>query len=222
MLLLSCGATDGGQDVAGREPAGDGTAETPGGPEHQTSGGAVGETNVAVEQPGDSGGGSTPAHQPDSETPPVASWSPHQLAEFDHCGDTDLVGLAAACADSEGAQTLVANGAKLALASVSLLELTGSGELNRASVEFTPTASQTFGIYLGTPNVPFSLSAHALQVMPRCARYLAPELSERLTGTDCSQLRGVYLVKLQAGVTYTLSFGPIAPQQWVRIYVQSS
>lgn len=226
LLLLGCGATDGGQDLAApgsaaQSSAGYGMTETHVSQGDPSNSGAGGDVSGSGEQPGSVvAGGGTAAHEPAGETPPVASWLPHQLADFAHCGDDELLGLAAACSDSEASQALVASGTELALASPSLLELTGTGEQNRASVQFTPPASQTFGIYLGTPNVPFSISTRELQIVPSCARYLAPELSERLSGADCSQLRGVYLVSLQAGVTYTFSLGPIAPQQWVRIYVQ--
>lgn len=221
LLLLGCGATDGGRDLAAQGSAGDANPETPVGQGNRGNNGAAGETNGGDAPPADVvSDGSTPTHEPDSAATPMLGWVSHQLADFAHCGDAELGHLAAACSDSERSPTIVANGDKLAPASVSLLELTGPEDLNRASVEFTPGTSQTFGIYLGTPNVPFSISIPERQIMPRCARYLPPELSERLTSASCSQLRGVYLVDVQAGVTYAFNFGPIAPQQWVRIYVQ--
>jgi hypothetical protein len=228
LLLLSCGITEGGRDLGASGTAGDAGAEAPGEPENAESDVGASDGNDATSDASGSGerpdevmsDADTPTRAPVGETASAPSWRAHQLADFARCGDAELSQLAAACSDSEQPQTLVTNDAELSPASVSLLELTGPEDMKRGSVEFTPSKDQTFGIYLGTPNVPLSISVPTRQVMPRCARYLAPELSRRLTGAECSQLRGVYLLDLQGGVTYTFGFGPIAPQQWLRIYVQ--
>ncbi len=228
LLLLSWGLTEGGLTPEATGSAGDVGTEAPIKPENEESGVDAGDVNDGASDGSGAGerldevmsDADAPTPGPVGETESAPSWQAHQLADFARCGDAELSQLAAACSDSGQPQTLVANHAALSSASVSLLELTGSEDMNRGSVEFTPSKSQTFGVYLGTPNVPLSISVPTRQVMPRCARYLAPELSQRLTGAGCSQLRGVYLLDLQGGVTYTFAFGPIAPQQWLRIYVQ--
>lgn len=228
LVALSCGGdSEGGEGPSAQQPAGGGIAATAGGGENQSRSGAKASAGVGGAAKAADGGaaeaadGGAAIHEPVSEGQPVADWPPHQLADFDRCGDADLTGLAAACSESAGTHEIVANGGNLVEATASLIELTGASVTTRASVRFTPNVSQAFGIYLGTPNVPFSISTPKLQVMPHCSRYLAPELSQRLSGAACSQLRGSYLVQLTAGQTYTLSFGPITSRQWVRIYVEA-
>ncbi|MDF3068213.1 MAG: hypothetical protein K0R38_3814 [Polyangiaceae bacterium] len=102
-----------------------------------------------------------------------------------------------------------------------VIELVVAPDGNRAEADFTPTQTGTYAIYLGTPNVGFAVADGGRVVSTTCARYLSRGLAMKLTGVECPDLLGVYQLALTGGTTYTLYFGPISPQRWVRVYLQS-
>jgi hypothetical protein len=153
----------------------------------------------------------------------VYEFPPHRLADFARCGDAQVQrGLEEACLAVTSAPTILGSGAELPPSVVAVLELVGSDEARGARARFTPESTGAYEIYLGTPNIPFAASAQNEQVFPSCARYLEPSLSERLSGRECGDLRGLYRLELRGGVTYTLSLGPLSPERWVRVFVQAA
>jgi hypothetical protein len=224
--LAACGGAGSADSTPGVNPV---TADSGAANDSMSSGGASadgdgssGNANAREDGGGDageSGGGSTSVG---SEQPPgIADGpTPHNLSDFPHCADAQLGGLAAICGELTQSGEVVDARGTLQPSTTSLIQLSTSGGTNRASVSFTTVASGAFTIYLGTPNIPFSISAGSEAILPTCSRYLTPELSQKLTGTECRDLLGVYVVSLRAGVTYLLHFGPITPERWVRVYVQ--
>jgi alpha-tubulin suppressor-like RCC1 family protein len=95
---------------------------------------------------------------------------------------------------------------------------TAEGDMFAGSVALVPAVSGSYMLYLGTPNVPVEV----LGLAPACGRYLPEESLETLTGTDCQRkFLGAYRLELQAGQTYELRLGPLAPQNWVRVLLLS-
>ncbi len=79
---------------------------------------------------------------------------------------------------------------------------------NEGQVTFIAPTTGPHIAYLGTPNVPFEIA--------RGFRAVEPECSVRLNTDECFLLRRGVLYELEAGEVYSIRFGPITPQRWVR------
>ncbi|TPV92945.1 MAG: hypothetical protein B7733_22995 [Myxococcales bacterium FL481] len=67
-------------------------------------------------------------------------------------------------------------------------------------------------VALGTPNVPFDITADGVSVPVNCSSY-APD--------ECPRFRGYYFVSLEPGVRHRMEFGPIFPQRYIRLLLMS-
>jgi hypothetical protein len=76
------------------------------------------------------------------------------------------------------------------------------------AIRFVAPGDGDYLVYLGTPYMPMAISGGGASIEPGC--------STRLLAADCSLMRRVLGVRLEAGVEYRFDFGPIAPQRWVR------
>ncbi|HVY31361.1 MAG TPA: hypothetical protein VHB79_32635 [Polyangiaceae bacterium] len=145
----------------------------------------------------------------------------YELADFARCSDAKLSGLSAACDVASMPAVAVESTGGLQVNTLSVVELRSGPAGNSAALTVTPGQTGVYTLYLGTPNVGIAISSAGRAILPICARYVSEELASQLTDAPCPGLVGLYQLTLHGGSTYRFDFGPIAPERWVRAYLQA-
>jgi hypothetical protein len=124
--------------------------------------------------------------------------------------------LAAACTDDSVPLVMSPRSASTPVAieaSISYgLHLRKERGRNGGAIRFVAAVTGEHILYLGTPNVPLEITGPDGPVAMTC--------SLRLLAADCVHMRRGIGLALEAGETYRIELGPIAPQRWVRLRVE--
>jgi hypothetical protein len=84
----------------------------------------------------------------------------------------------------------------------------------RATIPFNPKRRGTYQIYLGTPDMPFALTAQdGTVITPNCVSSIA--------ASECQYLRKVRTYTLEQNQQLNIVIGPTTTYRYVRLYVQT-
>jgi len=86
------------------------------------------------------------------------------------------------------------------------------GSTNGGALNLEIGQAGTYEIYLGTPNIPFSVIGPFAEVEPTCTSSIA--------STECATLRKVLSYDLPRG-SYEIQIGPTTAVEYVRLYIQT-
>lgn len=154
----------------------------------------------------------------------VAGCDPAPLTELEiaaasppSCSLTAQDGLDAACTDDSVPLVMSPRSAPDPVAiqgSISYgLHLLHESGRNGGAIRFVAAVTGEHVLYLGTPNVPLAIIGPDGPVPMTC--------SSRLSAPDCVHMRRGIGLDLAAGATYRIELGPISPQRWVRLRIES-
>ncbi|MFZ5893494.1 MAG: thrombospondin type 3 repeat-containing protein [Myxococcota bacterium] len=140
------------------------------------------------------------------------------LTDFARCGNARLDTFDRACTVTERRVTVVQAGDNpnaflpyLAGDTFTSIHLWNVNGMNEGYVRFDPppNAQGEWAFYLGTPNVPLTITNASSSEQTICTRYVSDTLANELIGRDC-RLKGAYVADLHGG-PFLLHFGPIDP-----------
>ncbi|TPV94076.1 MAG: hypothetical protein B7733_17240 [Myxococcales bacterium FL481] len=156
-----------------------------------------------------------PPRSLDNEARDATSWG----TETRSLATDHQAAIARACAKSASTASRRVDAAPPGLAAPTLLSdrevygigLAPQGTESGGTVLFEPDRGGEHLIYLGTPRMPLSVRelSTGATIEPNDDAWL-----------DCDKLKRALSFDFERGETYALSFGPIAPQRWVRLYAQ--
>jgi hypothetical protein len=98
------------------------------------------------------------------------------------------------------------------------LHLRPEGTSYAGVIQFVAPFSGDYVLYLGTPNVPLAITS-AGEDDP--SEQVEHECSSLLVAASCPLMRRAIGFSLEAGVAYRIELGPIAPQRWIRLRIES-
>ena len=145
------------------------------------------------------------------------------LADFPACTNPELISTLASACGARHRQTVItaarfgdSSPPEIAVGRTYRVRLVEDGAANEGLVSFTAPATDTYALYLGTPNIPVHIDA----VEPSCALHVGERRVQRITGGQCRAFRGVYLLPpVEVGTKVRIRLGRINPQRWVGLLV---